>query len=188
MRYKQNLRKITMAAKVGRPPKYSPERVAQICELIARGETKETAAKAAGITPATFCEWQNTFPEFLEAVKRAEADFREWEQNGILKDAKASLRTLICGLEYEEIKTEYEQNPTEPNKPRIKKQYRTTKKVLPNVTAVIFALCNRDPENWKNRISQELSAKVETDGSSNVNLKSIPDNLLEQVMNALKSD
>lgn len=172
--------------KVGRPPKYSPERVAEICKYISEGHTKETAAKAAGITPATFYEWANIYSEFSDAVKRAEADFRDWEMNGILKDAKASLKTLICGQEYEEIKTEYEQNPLEPTKPRIKKQYRTTKKVLPNVTAVIFALCNRDPENWKNRISQELSGKVETDGASNVNLSSISDELLGKVMEELK--
>ena len=170
-------------AKGGRRPIYTPERVAKICEAIERGETNATAAKIGGIAISTFCEWQNSKPEFSEAVKRAKAAFEEWQMNGILEDAKKSLKTLVCGKEYEEVKTEYENDKN--GNPRIKKQTRVTKIVLPNPTAVIFALCNRDPEHWQNRISNELSGKITTENKTDISLEKVPDDLLAQVINAI---
>ena len=171
-------------AQRGRQAKYTPERVQIICDAIERGETNETAAKIGGIHVATFCEWQNTKPEFAEAVKRAKAAFEDWQMNGILQDARKSLKTLVCGQEYEEIKTEYEDDKT--GKPRIKKQTRVTKKILPNPTAVIFALCNRDPENWSNKHIQELTGKIETETKPKVSLHNLSDDLLAQVISAIK--
>ena len=164
---------------------YTPERVAKICKAIENGETNETAAKIGGIAVSTFCEWQANKTEFMEGVKKAKAAIEEWQMNGILEDARKSLKTLICGLEYEEIKTEYEQDPKNPNSPRIKKQIRTTKKILPNPTAVIFALCNRDPEHWQNRVSNEISGKIETESKPGITLANVPDNLLAQVIDAI---
>lgn len=162
---------------------YTPERVAKICKAIENGETNATAARIGGIHVATFCEWQNTKPEFAEAVKRSKAAFEDWQMNGILEDARKSLKTLVCGQEYEEIKTEYENDKT--GNPRIKKQTRVTKKILPNPTAVIFALCNRDPEHWQNRVNNELSGKIETETKSNVSLANVPDELLAKVIDAI---
>ena len=170
-------------AKKGRKPYYNPERVAIICEALTRGETQETAAKLAGISVTLFHEWMNEKVEFAAAVKKAKADFDEWQMTGILEDAKKSLKTLICGQEYEEVKTEYE-NDSKGN-PRIRKQTRITKKIMPNPTAVIFALCNRDPEHWQNRINNELSGKIETETKSDISLKNVPDDLLAKVIDAI---
>lgn len=164
---------------------YNPDRVAKICQAIESGETNATAAKIGGISITTFCEWQNSKPEFAEAVKKAKSAFEDWQLNGILDDAKKSLKTLICGQEYEEIKTEYEQDPRNPGEPRIKRQTRITKKVLPNATAVIFALCNRAPEEWSNKHIQEISGKLETETKQAVSLASVPDELLAQVIDAI---
>lgn len=170
-------------AKRGRQPMYTPERVKRICDAIERGETNETAAKIGGIAVGTFFRWMDEKSEFKNAVKRAKAAFEDWQMNGILEDAKKSLKTLICGQEYEEVKTEYE-NDADSN-PRIKKQTRVTKKILPNPTAVIFALCNRDPEHWQNRVNNELSGKIETETKSNVSLANVPDDLLAKVIDAI---
>lgn len=172
-------------AKRGRQPLCTPERVAKICKAIENGETNETAAKIGGIHVSTFCDWMNKYPEFSEAVKRAKAAFEDWQLNGILADAKKSLKTLICGQEYEEVKTEYENDKY--GNPKIKKQTRILKKVLPNATAVIFALCNRDPEHWQNRVANEISGKIETESKSNVSLASVPDELLAQVIEAINN-
>ncbi len=170
--------------KRGRRPVYGPERVAKICAAIEQGETNETAAKIGGISVSTFCEWQATKPEFSEAIKRAKAAFEDWQMNGILADAKKSLKTLVCGQEYEEIKTEYENDKN--GNPRIRKQTRVTKKVLPNPTAVIFALCNRDPEHWQNRVAQDITGKLETEAKgSGVSLANVPDELLAKVIDAI---
>ena len=110
-------------------------------------------------------------------------EFSEWEMHGILEDARKSLKTLICGQEYEETKTEYESDKN--GNPRIKKQTRVTKKILPNPTAVIFALCNRDPEHWQNRVSNEISGKIETENKPGITLANVPDTLLAQVIDAI---
>lgn len=160
------------------------ERIAIICDAIERGETNATAAKLGGISKATFCEWQNTKPEFADAVKKAKEAFEDWQRNGILEDATKSLKTLICGQEYEEVKTEYE-NDSDGN-PRIKKQTRCTKKILPNATAVIFALCNRDPEHWQNRVAQDVNGKIDVEQKGpGISLANVPDSLLAQVIDAI---
>ncbi len=174
--------------KIGRTPICTPDRVKKICEAIERGETYETAAAIGGIAKSTFYRWIDENSDFKDAVKRAKAVFEEWEQRGILADAKKSLKTLICGMEYDEVKTEYEQDPMNPGAPRIKKQTTTTKRILPNVTAVIFALCNRDPEHWQNRVQQDITGKIETETKSNVSLANVPDELLAQVIDAINKD
>lgn len=167
----------------GRQAKYKPERVARICKAIQDGETNEMAARIGGISVTTFCEWQATKPEFAEAVKKAKAIYEDWQLHGILEDARKSLKTLICGLEYEEVKTEYENGRD--GSPRIKKQTRTTKRILPNATAVIFALCNRDPEHWQNRVAQDVSGKIGVEQGPGVSLANVPDSLLAQVIDAI---
>lgn len=165
--------------------KYCQQKVAKICNYIAEGKTYADACKLSGLNQATFYRWMESKSDFCEAVKKAKEQYEEWLLNGILDDAKKSLKTLICGLDYEEVKTEYEQDPRNPTSPRIKRQTRVTKKVLPNPTAVIFALCNRDPEHWQNRVNTELSGKVETETKSNVSLANVPDDLLAKVIDAI---
>lgn len=169
---------------MARTTKYTPKRVAKICKAIENGETLETAARIGGIAPPTFYDWLKNKPEFSNAVKRAQDAFEEWQMNGILADSKKSLKTLINGLEYEETKTEYVSDKS--GRPEIKKQTTVTKRVLPNVTAVIFALCNRDPENWKNRVAQDVNGKIDVEQKgSGVSLANVPDSLLAQVIDAI---
>lgn len=170
---------------MGAGTKYNRKRVEIICKALERGETQGRAAALGGISEDTFYEWMKSRAEFSESVKRAKAAFEEWERSEILKDAQKSLKTLICGLEYEEKQTEYEQDPENPGRPRIKRQRTTTKKILPNATAVIFALCNRDPEHWQNRVTNDITAKVDADTKADVSLEKVPDDLLAQVLEAI---
>lgn len=177
-----------MAEKPGRKPAYTPERVEAILDALRQGETDDLAAKMGGIGKTTFYRWIDEKEEFREAVKSAKADYEQWTLGEILHDARRGLKVLVCGTEYEEVKTEYEQDPHDPTHPRIKKQTRTTKKVLPNPTAVIFALCNRDPDHWQNRVAQELSGKIETEEvGDGLTLANVPSELLGQVIEAIQA-
>ena len=167
----------------GRKPKYTPERVAVILSALERGETCANAVKMAGINKDTFHEWYNNMPEFHKAVDEAKAAYEEWVMNGIKEDAKKSLKTLICGIEYDEIKKEFTVNKE--GQKVLSKQTTTHKRIMPSITAIIFALCNRDPENWKNRVEGTLSGKIETESKQDVSLKSVPDDLLEKVIDAI---
>jgi hypothetical protein len=170
----------------GRPTKYTQEVVNIIRESLAQGDSRQLACKKAGISDDSFLNWMRDNSEFSAVVKNAEDEFRNWEHNEILASAKKSLRVLIEGQEYDETITEYENDGN--GQPRIKRQTTKTKKVLPSATAVIFALVNRDPDNWKNRINSEVEAKVQSDQRADVNMKNIPDDLLEQVIKAINGE
>jgi hypothetical protein len=67
---------------VGRPTKLTPQVQKRICAAIKAGNYASVAARAAGITEATFHNWMKAgegqesgeFFEFFEAVKKAEAE------------------------------------------------------------------------------------------------------------------
>lgn len=168
----------------GRKPKYTPERVAKICNAIAEGKSQKDACLAAGIHPDTFTNWICRFSDFSDSVKKAKAQYQEWYDKHILEDAERGLKRLICGEEYTETTTEYEDDGT--GSPKIKKQKTVTKRILPNPTSVIFALTNRDPERWKNRLSQDVNGKIQTESKSDVSLANVPDDLLEKVIESIR--
>ena len=157
----------------------------KICEAIRNGETDRKAAQIGGITYETFRTWNNEKPAFSSAIKQARDDYAEWEMHGILTDAKKSLKTLILGREYDEVKTIYE--PGKDGAPRIKSQTKTNKVIPPNATAIIFALCNRDPERWQNRVTNDINGKITTDAKADVSLQNVPDELLAKVIDAINS-
>lgn len=167
----------------GRKSKYTPERVEIITKAIADGKTYKDAYTAAGIGKDAFYEWINDKPEFAEAVKKAEAIYTEWYNTTLVQDCKRSLRELVLGFDYTEIKTETAQ--TKDGKETITKTTKITKHVAPNPTAIIFALTNRDPDNWKNRQTTDINANVKAENTNKPDLSAIPDDLLEQVLNKI---
>ena len=173
-------------AKRGRKTYYTPDRIERICKVIAQGGTDKAAFEAGGISQTQFYEWLNEKPEFAEAVKNARRQFQEWQDKEMVKKAQASLVRLICGEEYTETTSEF--GLDENNQPIQKKQKQVTKKVLPNVTAIIFALTNRDSERWKNRMMQEVKGKIETEQKNDVSLSKIPDDLLRKVIDSLRGE
>lgn len=170
---------------MGRKSMYNEKRVETICKALADGETRKVACLRAGISQDTFTNWLRDKSYFSERIKDAENEYKQWYANDLIKDSLRSLKTLIMGCEYEETRTEYEQDTKNPGMPRIKRQTVTTKKVLPNPTAIIFALTNRDPENWKNRQTTDITANVKAENTNKPDLSAIPDDLLEQVLNKI---
>src|ERR1044072_2234018 len=52
----------------------SPERVAKILDLLRSGNTRSTAARAAGIDPVTLLRWIAKHANFASAIKEVEAE------------------------------------------------------------------------------------------------------------------
>lgn len=167
--------------------KYSEETINKICGYIEEGSTQKDACAKAGVSTSQFHEWLNTKPEFAERIKKAHDAYNEWENNGILIDAKRSLRDLIRGKEVEDVTIELIPDPTDPNKPRRKKETRKKKFIPPNPTAVIFALVNRDPEHWKNRINTEVKADIKND-EPKMDLSKVPDELVEEALKYIRGE
>lgn len=170
----------------GRKSLYTPERVEIITKAIKAGRTYKDAFTAAGIGKDAFYAWLHDKPEFADAVKKAEQEYNEWYNTTLVQDCKRSLRDLVLGFDYEEIKTE--SSIGKDGKTVITKTTKTTKHVAPNPTAIIFALTNRDPENWKNRQTTDITANVKAENTNKPDLSAIPDDLLEQVLNKINGN
>lgn len=71
-----------MAERNGRIPKLTPDSQKTIVDAVTAGVPQKYAAQRAGITPQTLCNWKakgrkatsGGYYEFLEALKKAEAD------------------------------------------------------------------------------------------------------------------
>ena len=152
-------------------------------ERIANGETYKAACACAGISIDTFMKLKQRDAEFTEFIKKAQKEYNEWQHDEILKDAKISLKQLIKGFKCKEITVESEMD--ERGFRREKKRKEVEKMVPPNVTAIIFALCNRDSANWKNRQTTDISAEVKAETAVKPDLSAIPDDLIQEVLDKL---
>lgn len=99
------------------------------------GLTDEQIAHNCGITVKTLYEWKNRYGEICEALKKGKEVVDLEVENALLKSA--------LGFTYDEVMTEESDDG-------IKKRV-TKKMVLPNVTAQIFWLKNRRPEQWREK-------------------------------------
>jgi hypothetical protein len=169
--------------KKGRKPQWTQAKVDIMCKAIANGKSHKDAYTAARVSYTAFYSHLKTDAEFIERIKKAEQEYQEWYDSKLVVDCKRSLIELICGYEWDETTTETV--PSRDGKTTVTKKKVVHKRAAPNVTAIIFALCNRDPEHWQNRVNNELSGKIETENKSNVSLANVPDDLLAKVINAI---
>lgn len=140
--------------------KYNKKVVSQIVELL-RSDTYTIieVCRIVGISQRTFYAWQSEYPDFQQAVQEAKDERVQF----FVKEAKKSLLKKIQGYEVEEVKTvsvggkqtDEEGNPAM----YVKEQTITTKHIQPDTSAIIFTLTNCDPENWKNKHSNEVAGK-----------------------------
>lgn len=168
--------------KKGRKPQWTDAKVEIMCKAIAQGKSYKEAYTAARVSERTFYYHLREDLQFSQLVKKAEQEYQDWYDSQIIVDCKRSLLELIRGYEYDEITTE---TGTDLRGKPVSKKKVVHKKVGPNPTAIIFALCNRDPEHWQNRVNNEISGKIDTESKQELSLKHVPDDLLAQVIDAI---
>ena len=180
-----NKEKTEPKTKRGRKPQWTDAKVEIMVKAIATGKSYKDAYTAARVSHQTFYRHLNEDSEFYEAVKNAERQYQDWYDSQLVVDCKRSLLELVQGYEWDETTTE---SALDKNGKMVEvKKKIVHKKAAPNATAIIFALCNRAPDQWSNRHIQEISGKIETETKSNVSLANVPDELLEQVINAINT-
>ena len=163
--------------------RYSKQIVQDICSLIEKDSyTNAEICKMVNIAESTFYDWKAKKPEFSESIKKAEEVF-----NGVIvSEAKKSLVKLIRGYSAQDKKTVTADTgkKDEDGKPivKVKEHSVTEKHYQPNTAAVIFALTNRDPENWKNKYNNEMSGSVTVKSE----LESLSDEELDNIINGEK--
>ncbi len=125
-----------------RPSKYDPERHPIWAEGLAKlGKTQDDISAEFGISRSTMQAWKKRHPVLSIALKigKSEADTA----------VEQSLYKRAMGYEYEEVKTVNDGERVE----------KTVKQVAPDVTAQIFWLKNRKPEEWRDKVHQEVTGK-----------------------------
>lgn len=159
--------------------KYNKKIVNKIATLISEDSyTISEICEKVNIHKSTYYDWINSKPDFSDAIKKAEEEFNDT----IIVEAKKSLMKLVKGYTAQEKKTTTQDTgkKDENDKPivKVKEHTVTEKHYQPNTAAVIFALTNRDPDNWKNRYNSDVSAEV----SIKSDLDKLSDKELEQII------
>ena len=127
--------------------------------LLEYGGTLKDFCVSMGISDDTYYRWtdeqgKSYKSEFCEAIKKGQEAYKAT----LTFKAESKLLDLIEGAETTNERTEL--LPDAQGKPVITKRVVTKTKDAPNVTAIIFALSNLKPEQWKNRQSTEVKADI----------------------------
>ncbi len=130
--------------------KYSEELTEKICKHLKKGNTITTTCGAVGIAKSTFYEWVEKKSDFSDAIKKAMAIPDQKVENALYKSA-------IMGHRYKE--KEYKGVAVGEKVKMI--LVKTVRKFIPpNVTAQIFYLKNRQPDEWKDRHNFDLNGNL----------------------------
>lgn len=141
---------------------YSEELVQKICALIEQDDYRTSElARMAGISTVQFNKWIAEKPDFAKRVKAA----TERRLEHFLTAAKSGLMTLLKGKEYNEVTVERKVNKMTGEMEDCFEKV-VTKMVMPNPSAVIFALKNLDPEHFNDTIRAELVNGRGEDGAA----------------------
>lgn len=134
--------------------KFSKKTVEKIVGLI-KSDTYTIAeiCRQVGITPKTYHQWVNDYPDFADAIEQA----KDERMQAMVIEAKKSLLKKIQG--YEVTETAVTTIPDKNGKPTIKEQKTTKKHIQADTAAIIFTLTNGDPEHWRNRQTTEVTGK-----------------------------
>ncbi len=161
--------------------KYNKKRVNYICSLLSKDSyTIEEICSLSGITVSTYYEWIESKPEFSEAVEKAKETYNQL----IVREAKKSLMKKIQGYAVDENKTVFINDKE--GKPTIKEKTTIKKHFQPDIVAIIFALTNKAPEEYKNKQSSELTGKDGKDLIPENGLSDLSTEELKQLHNLLK--
>lgn len=112
----------------------------QIMGWIRSGHTEGSIAKRLGVDPDTWTAYKKKYSEFSDLVGLGGQNSTALVVNKLYQRA--------IGFNYDEVTTEVK--TTDKGK-TTKTAKKTTKTVIPDVSAISIILYNRDPENWKNK-------------------------------------
>ena len=130
-------------ADLGRPSSYKEEYNELAYKFCLLGATDAQLAEFFEVTEQTINNWKQRDPEFFES----------------LKEEKRKADIIVADMLYKKalggVKTT---ETTDGICPKTGDIIRTTKvkEHLPDTTSMIFWLKNRDPENWKEKVTNEI--------------------------------
>lgn len=134
----------------------------KICDLYREDTiTIVSCCEAFNVSPRTFHYWTKEVTEVADIYKKAKQGQDTVYLDRIKTKARTNLEKLIEGYEVTEHREETDFKGA-------KRTVDITKQIQPSATAVIFALTNTDPDNFKHRQDVKHSGKIEGDGKTYV--------------------
>jgi hypothetical protein len=127
--------------------------------MMRRGGAKiDDIARSLNINPDSFYKYKNEYAELSEALKDEELNLYD-------RMAEIAENSLFTNLEDRWVDAEVVTETWfegDPKKPRNQRSKVTKKKALwrADKTAIIFALKNRNPDNWKDRTETEITGNL----------------------------
>jgi len=118
-------------------PAYHPVEVRKLAE---KGLIEQEIADQFGVSRATFSDWKNRFPDFLDALRAG--------KRGPDRQIKAAALKLALGGKVREIHYKPLEKDGDPGKPI----HIVECDLPPNQRAIEFWLCKRAPNGWKRRV------------------------------------
>lgn len=116
--------------------KYKAKHVQEAQGFAEMGYTNTEIAKSIGIGESTLYAWQNQHPEFQAAIEAGKRPTDIKVEQSLLRRALGTTYTETTEIDGKTTKT-------------------VTKTALPDVTAQIFWLKNRDRDNWRDKYALE---------------------------------
>lgn len=147
--------------------------------------TVPEACHRQGGTYDTFSHWINFNPDLKELYRRAEKNRGKAMRRLRVEAAEQNLHRLVSGYQIElDTVTYLEKTLANGQKVQIpQERKRTTKHIIPNVTAIVFALTNDKPTKYKRNffLDQNLGSKEDPlDKMTDAELQAIVENGKEQ--------
>lgn len=175
-----------MKKKAGRKSKYNSEILERVKCFARDGYTEEEMCQRLRVGHSSFNTWKKKYPEFLEALKENKEIVDNRVINSLLKRAE--------GFEYEEVETkEITFKMGGEGIPAVETK-RTRKLCVPDVTAQIFWLKNRQKDDWREKRETEISGRnggpIELKNTA-ISLEGLSDEDLEklgEIASRIKSD
>lgn len=143
-------------AKRGAKPKYNKEMKEKAAKLARAGARDKEIAKKIGISVSTLTNYKKKYPELLASLKA--------EKDEVDKEVACALLRNALGYTITETKRFFRplfKSNGEPVLDRAGNQIKallreevTEKEVQPNTTAQIFWLKNRQPQEWRQNVTQ----------------------------------
>jgi len=134
----------------GRPTKYNAKiHIDWARGLSMQGFTMDEIADRMLIARSTVYEWMEQYDEFSDAIKTGK------EMPDLA--AESTLMKKVIGFDYTETKSIL--NVDAKGTPQPARIESTTKKFIPDTTALIFWLTNRRPDRWRHKMDFEVDIK-----------------------------
>lgn len=134
-------------ATAGAPSRYQEGYAVEVEALKADGLTDKDAARRFDISTETLRAWKKKNKDFAAGYKRGVNDF-------VLNKLEPGLYKRAMGFTRKRVEEYFDK------KGILTGSKKVTEEVLPDTTALIFALCNLDPANWKQRQEQRLQVEM----------------------------